>query len=110
MGRRPIGTNEQNESYKICDHFPKGLIHNREISLLIEYLKIGYKIMEPTLVPGEYTNYTVTQKGDTYTIKAEGKDGFTYTLEQVGPRRYVGEDGIEYSTTYAVGSYRSYHR
>ena len=59
---------------------------------------IGYKIMEPTLVPGEYTNYTVTQKGDTYTIKTDGKAGFTYTMEQAGPRRYVGEDGIEYST------------
>ncbi|QTD39713.1 signal peptidase I [Sporosarcina sp. Te-1] len=56
----------------------------------------GYKIKDPTLVPGEYTNYTVKKSGDTYTITAS--DSFTYTLEKFGPRRYVGEDGIEYST------------
>ncbi|MCG3086879.1 signal peptidase I [Sporosarcina cyprini] len=56
----------------------------------------GYKIKEPTLVPGEYTNYTVTKSGDTYTISASGS--FKYTLQKFGPRRYVGEDGIEYST------------
>lgn len=50
---------------------------------------------EPTLVPGTYSNYSVKQKGDTYTITA---DGFTYTLQQFGPRRFAGEDGIEYST------------
>lgn len=61
------------------------------------YLR-GYKIKEPFLTPGTYKNYTMTQSGGTYTLKVEGKTGFTYNLEKKGPRILVGEDGIEYST------------
>lgn len=55
----------------------------------------GYKIKEPLLVAGTYENFTVKQKDDTYTIVA---DGFSYELKQKGPRIFVGEDGIEFST------------
>lgn len=58
----------------------------------------NFKINEPLLVPGTYENFTVKQKGDTYTIKVNGEGGFTYKLEKKGPRIFVGEDGIEYHT------------
>lgn len=61
------------------------------------YLR-GYKIKEPLLIPGTYENYTITQRGDTYTLKVDGKSGFTYNFEKIGPRILVGEDGVEYST------------
>ncbi|MGN7386311.1 signal peptidase I [Sporosarcina sp. SAFN-015] len=61
------------------------------------YLR-GYKIKEPLLIPGTYENYTVTQRGDTYTLKVDGKTGFTYHFEKLGPRILAGEDGVEYST------------
>ena len=87
----------QKDSFTIEDRFSGiGRGYNPEMDK--EKALRGYKIKEPTLVPGEYSNYTVKQKGDTYTIKADGKEDFTYTLEQFGPRRFVGEDGIEYST------------
>lgn len=57
-----------------------------------------YKIKESSLVAGEFTEYIVTKNNDLYTIKVSGKQGFTYTLKKVAPRKFVGEDGIEYST------------
>lgn len=57
-----------------------------------------YKITEPPLVAGEYTNYRIEKNDDMYTIKVAGKEGFTYTLQKVGPRKFIGEEGIEYST------------
>lgn len=68
-------------------------IHNPELAAMF-----NFKINEPLLVPGTYENFTVKQKGDTYTIKVSGEDGFTYKLEKKGPRILVGEDGVEYST------------
>lgn len=61
------------------------------------YLK-RYKIKEPLLTPGTYENYTITQSGSMYTLKVEGKQGFTYNLEKEGPRILVGEDGVRYSS------------
>lgn len=58
----------------------------------------GYKIKKPLLTPGIYENYTITQRGDTYTLKVNGKTGFTYNFKKLGPRILVGEDGVEYST------------
>lgn len=68
-------------------------INNPELAAMF-----NFKIHEPLLVPGTYENFTVKQKGDTYTIKVSGEDGFTYKLEKKGPRIFVGEDGIEYHT------------
>lgn len=61
------------------------------------YLR-GYKIKEPLLIPGTYEDYTITQKDDTYTLKVDGKTGFTYNFEKLGPRILVGEDGVQYSS------------
>ena len=57
-----------------------------------------YKIKEVPLVAGEFTKYSIKKKNDTYTIKVTGKQGFTYTLKKVAPRKFVSEEGIEYST------------
>lgn len=57
-----------------------------------------YKITETPLVAGEYAKYRIEKKDDLYTIKVTGKGGFTYTLQKVAPRKFVGEEGIEYST------------
>lgn len=58
-----------------------------------------FKIKETLLVPGRSTKYSIKKKNDTYTIKVTGKQGFTYTLKKVAPRKFVGEEGIEYSTS-----------
>ncbi|MDN4608778.1 signal peptidase I [Sporosarcina highlanderae] len=58
----------------------------------------GYNIKEPFLTPGMYENYSITQNGDTYTLKVDGETGFTYNFEKIGPRILVGEDGVEFST------------
>ena len=58
-----------------------------------------YKINEKPLEPGRFTKYSIKKKNDTYTIKVDGKQGFTYTLKKVAPRKFVGEEGIEYSTS-----------
>ena len=68
-------------------------INNPELAAMF-----NFKINEPLLVPGTYENFTVKQKGDTYTIKVSGEGGFTYKLEKKGPRIFVGEDGIEFHT------------
>lgn len=68
-------------------------INNPELAAMF-----NFKINEPLLVPGTYENFTVKQKGNTYTIKVSGEGGFTYKLEKKGPRIFVGEDGIEYHT------------
>ena len=57
-----------------------------------------YKIKETLLEPGRSTKYSVKKKDDTYTIQVKGKHGFTYTLKKVAPRKFIGEEGIEYST------------
>ena len=58
-----------------------------------------YKIKESPLVVGEFTEYRVVKKNnDMYTIEVTGKQRFTYTLKKVAPRKFVGEEGIEYST------------
>ncbi|QUW21087.1 hypothetical protein JSQ81_14895 [Sporosarcina sp. Marseille-Q4063] len=58
-----------------------------------------YKIKESPLVVGEFTEYRVVKKSnEMYTIEVTGRQGFTYTLKKVAPRKFVGEEGIEYST------------
>lgn len=56
-------------------------------------------ITETELIPGEYKKYSVLKNKDTYTIKVKGNPKFSYTLNKVAPRKYIGEDGIEYSTS-----------
>ncbi|MDW0117506.1 signal peptidase I [Sporosarcina thermotolerans] len=68
-------------------------INNPELAAMFTF-----KFKEPLLVAGTYENYTVKQKGDTFTIKVSGEGGFTYKLEKKGPRIFVGEDGIEFHT------------
>lgn len=57
-----------------------------------------YRIKEVPLVAGESTKYSIKKKNDMYTIIVPGKQGFTYILKKVAPRKFVGEEGIEYST------------
>lgn len=57
-----------------------------------------FTITETELIPGEYKKYSVLKNKDTYTIKVKGNPKFSYTLNKVAPRKYRGEDGIEYST------------
>ena len=57
-----------------------------------------YKIKESPLEAGEFTKYSIKKNNDMYTIEVTGKQGFTYTLKKVAPRKFVGEEGIEYST------------
>lgn len=54
------------------------------------------------LPTGEFTNYSVEQKKDTYIITVSGEEGFTYTLKKVAPRKFIGQDGIEFSANIYV--------
>jgi len=65
---------------------------------LSEEILKRYKIKEVPLIAGEFTKYSIKKKNDTYTIEVTGKQGFTYTLKKIAPRKFVGEEGIEYST------------
>ncbi|MER1956797.1 MAG: hypothetical protein ABS942_05415 [Solibacillus sp.] len=56
-------------------------------------------ITETKLIPGKYKKYSVLKNKDTYTIKVKGNPKFSYTLNKVAPRKFIGEDGIEYSTS-----------
>ena len=56
-------------------------------------------ITETKLIPGEYQKYSVLKNKDTYTIKVKGIPKCSYTLNKVAPRKFIGEDGIEYSTS-----------
>lgn len=56
------------------------------------------KLAKMTLQEGDYQNYTVKKKKTFYEITVSGNNGFTYTLEKIAPRKYMGEDGIRYST------------
>ncbi|WP_339176261.1 hypothetical protein MKY51_07500 [Solibacillus sp. FSL R5-0691] len=56
-------------------------------------------ITETKLIPGEYKKYSVFKNKDTYTIKVKGNPKFSYNLNKVAPRKFIGEDGIEYSTS-----------
>jgi hypothetical protein len=57
-----------------------------------------YKIKESSLEAGKFTEYSVKKNDEMYTIEVTGRQGFTYTLKKVAPRKFVGEEGIEYST------------
>ncbi|MCG7344534.1 hypothetical protein MHZ92_10335 [Sporosarcina sp. ACRSL] len=64
-----------------------------------EDLKKYITITDTKLIPGEYKKYSVLKNKDAYTIKVTGETEFTYTLNKVAPRKFIGEDGIEYSTS-----------
>ena len=64
-----------------------------------EDFKKHIPITDTKLIPGEYKEYSVSKNEDAYTIEVAGETGFTYTLNRVAPRKYIGEDGIEYSTS-----------
>ncbi|MFS0689675.1 signal peptidase I [Sporosarcina sp. 179-K 8C2 HS] len=64
-----------------------------------EKFKKYITITDTKLIPGEYKKYSVLKNKDAYTIKVTGETEFTYTLTKVAPRKYIGEDGIEYSTS-----------
>ncbi|WP_432363195.1 hypothetical protein [Sporosarcina sp. UB5] len=64
-----------------------------------EDFKKHYTITDTKLIPGEYEKYSVLKSKDAYTIKVKGETEFTYTLNKVAPRKYIGEDGIKYSTS-----------
>lgn len=55
------------------------------------------KLEKMKLQEGEYKNYTIRKAKDHYIISVPGENGFTYTLDKIAPRQYVGEDGIRYS-------------
>lgn len=83
----------------IEDDYTKGQEYDPDLSEENKEKKLArYKIKEVPLVAGEYTNYSIKKQNDIYTIKVIGKQGFTLTLEKVAPRRFVSEEGIEYST------------
>ncbi len=48
---------------------------------------------------GEYSDYRIKQNKELYKITVPGEKGFTYTLEKVAPRKFMGEDGIGYTTS-----------
>ncbi|WP_252504672.1 signal peptidase I [Sporosarcina sp. Marseille-Q4943] len=64
-----------------------------------EKFKKHITITDTKLIPGKYKEYSVTKNEDAYTIEVKGETEFTYTLNKVAPRKYIGEDGIEYSTS-----------
>ena len=64
-----------------------------------ERFKKYITITDTKLIPGEYKEYRVMKNEDAYTIEVTGETEFTYTLNKVAPRKYIGEDGIEYSTS-----------
>ena len=55
-------------------------------------------MIEVPLEAGEFTEYSINKKNDTYTINVTSEQGFTYTLKKVAPRKFVSEEGIEFST------------
>ena len=85
------------DSLVIEDDYSQGYDPDFSDENIAKKLK-GYKIKEEPLIAGEYTGYSIKKKNDMYTIKVTGKQGFSFTLEKVAPRRFVGEEGIEYST------------
>ena len=80
----------------IIDLFPNSTFGD---NLTEEEFKKYITITEPKLIPGEYKQYSVIKNKDAYTIKVTGETEFTYTLNKVAPRKFIGEDGIEYSTS-----------
>lgn len=58
----------------------------------------GFAITDTVLDAGKYENYTVLQEDDQYTISITGKEAFSYTLTKIAPRKFVGSDGVEYSS------------
>lgn len=80
----------------IEDLFPRSTFGD---NLSEEDIKKFITITDPKPIPGEYKEYSVTKNEDAYTIEVKGETEFTYTLNKVAPRKYIGEDGIEYSTS-----------
>ncbi|WP_172372433.1 hypothetical protein [Sporosarcina jiandibaonis] len=88
------------DSLVIYDRFQDvGAAYTPDLDQSFEEAFAKYKIKESPLVVGEFTEYRVVKKNnDMYTIEVTGKQRFTYTLKKVAPRKFVGEEGIEYST------------
>lgn len=57
---------------------------------------IGSENTDLPLEVGEYSPYTVTKRGDVYTIKSG--DTITYRLTKTAPRIFVDDIGTEYTT------------
>jgi hypothetical protein len=88
------------DSLVISDRFQDvGAAYTPDLDQSYEEAFAKYMIKESPLVVGEFTEYRVVKKNnDMYTIEVTGKQRFTYTLKKVAPRKFVGEEGIEYST------------
>lgn len=61
--------------------------------------EIQTKKEELTLKTGEYSDYRIKKNKELYEITVPGEKGFTYSLERTAPRKFIGEDGIEYMTS-----------
>lgn len=56
----------------------------------------GYDVYALPLESGTYNDFSVTKKGEKYTLRV-GSDT-EYVLEKIGKRIYRGSDGIEFKT------------
>lgn len=107
MGRILSRTNKQNKFYAIRNRIYWWNARNKNSFIPSPRIDGSTKedfnkditITETKLIPGEYKKYSVLKNKDTYTIKVKGNPKFSYTLNKVAPRKYIGEDGIEYSTS-----------
>ncbi|REB11640.1 hypothetical protein DVB69_00415 [Sporosarcina sp. BI001-red] len=67
-----------------------------------EKYKNPYSIPEPSLPTGKFDDFKVERNGDYYTFRVSGEKGFTYQLTKIAPRKYRGEDGIEFNTPFYI--------
>ena len=61
-----------------------------------------YAIPEPVLPAGEFEDFKIEREGDLYTLRVKGDKGFTYQLTKIAPRKYIGEDGVEFNTPFYI--------
>lgn len=61
-----------------------------------------YAIPEPALPAGEFEDFKIEREGDRYTLRVKGDKSFTYQLTKIAPRKYIGEDGVEFNTPFYI--------
>ena len=78
------------------------IVHDRYFAITPD--DIGSENTDIPLEEGEYSPYTVTKKGDVYTIKSG--DAINYSITQIAPRIFVDEIGTEYTTDAYVDDFK----
>lgn len=81
-------------SYQLIFTDSTFIVYDRYVAITSD--DAGSENRDLPLEVGEYSPYTVTKKGDAYTIKSG--DAINYSITQIAPRIFVDEIGTEYTT------------